>query len=457
MPLVENGQAASDCSSDITQYSPAQDEKRLDTEQLLEESCISDPIFTYAYGHEMDLRDKMARLDVSAKLSIWIVATDGLDGDSGRGLCRTLVKEFSAWTIRFIIFDASWSVPKRMASILEFQKNPPRDTEIKLTNSGKIYVPRIVPLTPPSPHVDFDASRPWARIDGQIVHVSPAAGERHHINVNVCHWSSSEENYPRAFLGTVACNAVSKFPKGSWVMGITSGPLANFLAVHGGSVVPSEAGQSRILADIPGIVTTSWALGPGTLTRLGRLEAINRVLVTDVHTPVGRSVARFCLVLGLNTFCIGEGDATELSQNLRIPINQVSVASNAIWVAQQRGSYDVVISGSQSKAITQALGRLCSPNGIVHMWNAHSQSLSSHLKNDWWSVTLALETAMAVLPKNYTSHLPCVHIDDIIRNSNVSRVHEGAHLFDATKTYVLIGGIGGIGIQMALWMYEVRS
>lgn len=454
-PLVENGQATSDCSSDITQFSPVSDEKKLDSEQILEESCISDPIFTYEYGHEMDLRDKMARLDVSAKLSIWIAATDGLDGDSGRGLCRTLVKEFPAWTIRFVIFDASWSVPKRMASILEFQKNPPYDTEIKLTNSGEIYVPRIVPLTPPSdPRVDFDASRPWARIDGQIVHISPAVGERHHINVNVRHWSSSEENYPRAFLGTVACNSVSKFPKGSWVMGVTSAPLSNFLVVHGGSVTLSQAEQSRILADIPGIVTTSWALGPGTLTRLGRLEAINRVLVTDVHTSIGFSVARFCLVLGLNTFCIGEGDATELSQNLRIPINQISIASNAFWVAQQRGSYDVIISGSQSKAITQSLGRLRSPNGTVHMWNDNSQSLSLHLKNDWWSVTLALESAMAVLPKNYTSHSPCVHVDDIIRSANVSRVPEKSHLFDATKTYVLVGGIGGIGIQMALWMYE---
>ena len=32
-----------------------------------------------------------------------------------------------------------------------------------------------------------------------------------------------------------------------------------------------------------------------------------------------------------------------------------------------------------------------------------------------------------------------------------------ADLFNEKKSYLLIGGIGSLGLQIALWMYEVRS
>lgn len=455
LPQLENGQTVSDCSSDVTQYSPIANGKEIDSDQTLEEICISDPVFVYEYEREMELRDKLVKLDASEKLSVWIMATDGLDGDSGRGLVRTLIKEFTAWTIRLIVFDGSWSVSKRVAAVLEFQKNPLHESEIKVNASGEIYTPRIVPLPEPSSHVVFDASRPWARIDGKMVHISPAPRGKHDISINVLHWSSTDEDYPRAFLGTVACDGVSQFPKDSLVMGITSAPVTNFLVVHGGSVIPSKARHSRLLADVPGMVTASLALGPGTLTRFGRLEGIGRVLVTDVHTPVGLAAARFCLALGLNTFCIGEGDAARLSEKLQVPINRVSVAPNAAWVAQQRGPYDVILSGSRSKPSTQVLHQLASPTGTVFLWNSSLQGLSSYLQRDCWSVALALNTALEVIPQDFVSRSPSVHIDAVARDANDLQVLERTTLFDPTKTYVLVGGIGGIGIQMAIWMYKV--
>ena len=57
---------------------------------------ISAPIFSYLWGREMRLQDQLVALDVVEALSIWIMATNSLDGDAVHGLCRMLTKELLA-------------------------------------------------------------------------------------------------------------------------------------------------------------------------------------------------------------------------------------------------------------------------------------------------------------------------------------------------------------------------
>ena len=70
---------------------------------------ISAPIFSYSRGREMRLWDQLAALDMAEALLIWIVATNGPDGDVARGLCRTLAKELPAWKIHLVICEARGS------------------------------------------------------------------------------------------------------------------------------------------------------------------------------------------------------------------------------------------------------------------------------------------------------------------------------------------------------------
>ena len=70
---------------------------------------VSAPIFSYSRGQEMRLRDQLAVLDVVEALSIWIMATNGPDGDAARGLCRMLAKELLAWKIHLVICEACGS------------------------------------------------------------------------------------------------------------------------------------------------------------------------------------------------------------------------------------------------------------------------------------------------------------------------------------------------------------
>ena len=70
---------------------------------------VSAPIFSYLRGQEMRLWDQLTALDMAEALSIWIVATNSLDGDAVRGLCRTLAKELPAWKIHLFICKARGS------------------------------------------------------------------------------------------------------------------------------------------------------------------------------------------------------------------------------------------------------------------------------------------------------------------------------------------------------------
>ena len=56
------------------------------------------------------------------------------------------------------------------------------------------------------------------------------------------------------------------------------------------------------------------------------------------------------------------------------------------------------------------------------------------------------------IPKSLTP-IPCVPPEDHLPMN----IHVQSKLFDDTKAYLLVGGIGSLGIHIALWMCQVRS
>jgi hypothetical protein len=415
----------------------------------------SEPMFVYTRGEEMRLRDQLAALDPAEELSVWIVTTDGPDGDAARGLTRTLVKELPAWKIHLVVCESTWTDKQRRSAVAKLQDLPTVEPEIKLDAQGLIHVPRVVPLPSPSHETTFKNGEHWVIDGGKIAHSTLPVLGPYDIAVNVSHWSSLDVNFPRAFMGTITDKGESEFALGDWVMGITDAGISNQLVVQAGAVVPCQPKHCDVLCDAPGLATAVLALGSGTLRRAGRLAAVRHALVCDAHTPVGQAAARFYVQLGLDVFCIAEGDAVALSKSLNIPAGHVSVASNATWVARQRCLYDVVLSGARSKPDVQVANQLIKPRGILHLWNSEQRGLAHDLEHDPWNVALALEVALEVLPENFKSATPPVAIADAAPISPWTLAPSVAPLFDGRKTYLLIGGIGGLGVQLALWMYEV--
>ncbi|KAF8508000.1 hypothetical protein JB92DRAFT_3121331 [Gautieria morchelliformis] len=414
----------------------------------------SEPMFTYSLGQEMRLRDQLAALDAADPLSVWIVASEGRDGDAARGLTRTLGKELPAWKIHLVVCESSWTDEQRRSALANLQGLATVEPEIKLDVKGSIYVPRVVPLSSPPLCLPFESDKHWAKDGSSIVHGTLPVLDIYDIAVDVSYWSSLDVNFPRAFIGAITDKGTSAYAAGDWVMGITNAKVSNRLVVHAEFVVPCQSRHRDVLSDVPGLATAVLALGPGALRRPGRLAAIRHVLVCDAHTPVGHAAARLYTGLGLDVFCVADGDVVALSKSLQIPVDRVSVGSNALWVARQRCLYDVVLSGAQTKPNVQVVERLTTPQGTLYLWSDEQRGLAHTLKHDPWAVALALEAALQALPEDFTSVAPSVPIADAASVSPGTLVPTVAPLFDARKTYLLIGGIGGLGVQMALWMYE---
>lgn len=459
-PVVECSTVLSDCASDATVYhtSPESLSKSVSPQIAIQDiSCLSLHIFDFVRGQEMRLRDELAALDLSESSSIWIIATDGQDGEAARGLTRTLAKEFTAWKIHLAIFDVLWSQASRVAAITKLQENSFAEGEVKIDVNGAVHVPRVVPLPSPVLEAAFDSEKTWMSVDGKIVHTTLPPLGSFDVVVEVKHWSSLDSSPPKAFMGTISNKGTSDFSEDDWVMGLTDGPVCNRLVALSGSLVSCRAQDARLLADCPGLVVAVLAIGPGTLKRSGRLAALQHVLVTDVHTPMGQAAARMMVCLGLDVFCIGQGVADDLANALQIPIGRISVESNAHWVARQRCLYDLVLSGARGKADVQVVSRLTTQRGILYLWNNENQGLAETLKRDPWYIAHALEVAVQSVSAGYEARSTSVSIADAVPVPKGTLVSDQSPLFDPHKAYLLIGGIGGMGIQIAQWMYEVRD
>lgn len=411
-------------------------------------------VFSYTCGEEMVLRDALVAFDPTETFSIWICAAAGLDGSAARGLVRTLTKEFPVWDLHLVIFHPDLSPEQRSTVISQLQQLPSCESEIAVNELGDIHVPRVVPLSSPELEVPFDSENHWSIVDGQIAHVTLPPLGQYDVVVEVSHWSSLTSDFPRAFMGIVSHSNYSDFSSGDCVTGLSNDSLTNRLVVHAGSIVKCDRNHLSVLSSLPGFVSAVLSLGPATLKRPGRLAAIKRVLITDIHTTIGQAAALILSSFGLDVFVIGQGSPETLAEKLKLPLSRVSTVPDALWVARDRGKYDVILSGAEVKSQVQTVSTLLSSQGVVYYWNDEKYGLAQSLKRDPWLVSLAIETILQVIPDDLPTLSAPAAIQESVSIPQGSSVIDRTLLFDPRKTYVLVGGIGGMGVQMALWMYE---
>ncbi len=76
------------------------------------------------------------------------------------------------------------------------------------------------------------------------------------------------------------------------------------------------------------------------------------------------------------------------------------------------------------------------------------------LQTDPWCIGDALRLAIPKTKSVDLSSTKSNKMNDLIQNSGIGV--KRAYLFDSQKSYLLIGGIGSLGLHIALWMYQVR-
>lgn len=382
-------------------------------------------ILEYVRGEELDLQKLLAPLDVLSPQSLWFHATAEHDGDASLGFTRSLRREYPFWAVNVTVFDRSWTLEEKTAAIYNLMAKPDCENELYVDAAGKVSAPRIVPSSAPVSRIAFKADSPWIKEGSQIVQTSEPTASSQHLTINVTGAVEPVSNI-WAFIGRV---------KGSSrrVAGITNGPLSNVVVAHRGSIIDIPEGDNNQIPDILAHAIVGLALG-GAITNPERLSETS-IAIENFDSEVTSRISQICFRLGV--------------QLTVIPCSP-SVADLQTLSAT---SPNIVIAASRTAASSLILKDFTAPGGKVFFWQDAEVGIPRILSIDPWSVGDALRASVECASNSVAYKAPLELIGIEIPEEVESRLR----LFSADKAYVLIGGIGSLGVEIAYWMYQVST
>ena len=187
------------------------------------------PVFEYVRGDEMALQRKIASLDTLVDLSFWLHASAGESGDSALGFTRSLRREFPAWTIRLVIFEASWPLQAKLRYIYRLSQISGCELELCVKSSGAVTVSRIMESAPPDVHTSLDQDLPWIYEAERVVQTVDPVVRDDHLLVDISGVTSLRGQL-WSFVGRIRGTSQR-------VVGVVAGPLSNVVSVHKDAVM----------------------------------------------------------------------------------------------------------------------------------------------------------------------------------------------------------------------------
>ena len=292
---------------------------------------------------------------------------------------------------------------------------------------GSVYAPIIIPLPAPSMTKIFDPAALWLYQSSTLAHASMPLAPKGHVLVRIIEISAS----------ILGCMVFSGTVNEEPYTGITFGPLSNFTMAHPGTLLPlpchsSSINSVRLLASIIAVL----ALGHANFTNPTRLEG-SSILVTHSDSKLGRELCAMYQSRGLTVLCLPTGSQI-------VEVRQM-LSRNPAYMVSGR---DQPTDGCNLDTIIHSIqGRR------VWVWDNEKNGIPRFLAEDPWAIGDALKSTwpeMSTLPQG----------DLIAPIRRLPTVPQGevpmiGSIFSPDKAYILVGGIGGLGIPVAYWMYQV--
>jgi hypothetical protein len=404
-----------------------------DTLRLAGSSSVH--VFIYKRGEEMIVQKKFRELQIWEHHFVWFVAS--LDDAGACGFTRSLRREYTGWTVKLVSFDASWTSQERdtaMRQLVAMQDQI--EDEVAIDAEGRVCVPRLVLASGPPQTVAFDPSQPWTVRNDRIVHVDQsvmADSDESHAVVELLAVSEGAGGL-REFIGR-------DIKTQDILMGITEGPLSNLSTVTKEACleVSAAAAQAQDVPPFLAIAVVALGLGQGALVRPERFRALfpnSPVIVTHAGAVIGRAICEILTSLRIQF--------TPLASDYDLSVLRVQNAS-------------VVLSAYEDAASNQALAVTLADNGRLFMWSHATSGIVATLRAQPWLIHDAVRYAVNNPLFGALSKVPVVPPLQVIaaRPAPGLQVDSDRHLFHSTKSYLLVGGLGSLGIDIAWWMYEV--
>lgn len=376
-------------------------------------------VLEYARGEEITIQEAINKLDAQEPQNVWLVASAGFDGDALPGFARALRKEYTSWTIRSAVFDASWTPEQRTTAVQYLYSRSDVEEEIYIDSTGAVSVPRVSLASAPALRTSFSAEKPWVFEKSKLKQISAPQPSRGHVQVQVTAANKTADN-AWSYIGNVAGTSRR-------VVGVSTGPLSNVIVAHKASVVDLPAGRET---NAVAWAVSVLAMGGSHLMNEERLQE-KSVVVTHADTEVGKEIAHIYNQLGAQVSTLASKPT----------------ASDLNKVAAQRPQ--VIVSAATTSAEIEIFDNLLAPGGKQFAWR-HEKGLSQALASDPWSVGDAIKFGVESQIKTHAAYSAPV---DLVPASD-SEVEYQPELFSADKVYLLLGGISGLGLGIVQWMYQ---
>jgi len=384
---------------------------------------------TYTFGKEIELQEQIKGFGVDRDISLWILATDGLDGDAAQGLVKSLSREYANWAIHLGIFDHESDESSRVRRIMSYRDCLAHDIIVHFGKDGTACVPRVIPSVPPSPPNKFDTGKSdWrSTLFGLVRGPLPPIDDQQ-ISVNIRYWSESVSCY-RGFSGTIAETKYFAFKPGQRVVGITHHQEAsNILVCSAGSVMILDADDAADAFTEYAITSAiaTLVLGPARTTGKTPDKPPLKVLLTD--ETVSSKLSRFCST---------------------IP----SLIQTRTTVIDDDERFDIILTSSKELAERPEIELW---RGSILVWD---DVLRQMISRDSWVLGHLVKTSLRLAKVNSSiSESPVISPRTLSRFAvPVLTSPKKTPLFSSSKAYLLVGGMSDLGVHFALWMYQVSD
>ena len=373
--------------------------------------------FSYSYGDETRLQRVFSSSDANASTPLWILATEGVDGDAAGGLAYSLVKEFAGWTIHVGIFPRGYETQNQTDTILRHNGLLDLDTVVHFTLEGIPMVPKAIPCPPPVTATSFDPSDPWVSDKTTIKPTSTVCVTDGEVVVEPSAWSQ-ELSSLRGLVGTVIESRYDNLPAGSLVAGISDvGELTNRFISEGRHLVqiPAEAANSNLAGDLLSILVAG-------------------LLIDRRHTRTTRKLRAL----------IPEPKA--IASASRILERSNLLGGVEVGTPSQDDKFDLIVLDSAMNSAHPELSSWLNEGGRVLTWDtvlAETDRLDQ-----------LFTAGLRYYSPTIQNHPGVITPEDILATS--TPISAELPLFKSGKAYILLGGASDLGVFTALWMYQVK-
>ncbi|KAJ7463693.1 hypothetical protein FB451DRAFT_1042909, partial [Mycena latifolia] len=365
-------------------------------------------VYSYEFGKETELQRQIGDLDTAASLTMYLLAIHGRDADAAIGFCAALRKDIPVWDIRLAVFESSMDFSNPIPLLTRHMGTFSRtENVISFDRDGGPRVPRVV-LSPPPPSTQPDA-----------------VDDPSYVTVHISHWAGMSNLYD-GFVGQVTEGRQRSMYEGQIVGGVAKKSSAKFVRVHIANIVST--------AEHPDIDFAAQFLGT--------------LLVSVVPWPSSGATARMAVAIDNDSL------AQVVAQHARnLPRIQVVFVDFRNPNISER--LDILISDSATYAQHPHLHRWIPRSGKIFLWD---ELLNNIIRDDPSRIrrTLAhISQAPSELPPRQIEHIPHAAAPSAAPdNSMQPSISRSSPPFRSDRAYVLLGGIGGLGIDLAVWLYQ---